>query len=364
MVEPTPLRYEPDFVTPPGQTLQDTLDGIGMRQAEFAKRTGNSAKTINEIVRGKAPITPDMALRFERVLGVPASFWMNFERSYRESLARAKERALLQKQVQWLKRFPFKKMIQYRWLREFGDTVTQAQELLGFFGVASPDCWNELWIEQPLAAFRQSKAFQSNPEATAAWLRRGEIEGHRIETRPFDEARFRRALVDARRLTLEPPDVFQERLKALCAECGVAVALVRELTGVRMSGATRWLKPDKALIQLSLRYKTDDQLWFSFFHEAGHILLHGKRSVFLDTEDMHGDREEEADAFSRDLLILPKDFDRFAASGEAQRREAIRSFAASIGVAPGVVVGRLQHDGHLPHTHCNGLKVRLEWAQN
>ncbi len=367
MADRSALRYEPDYVSPPGETLQETLDALGMTQAELAERTGRSPKTINEIIKGKAPITPEMALQFERVLGVPASFWMNFERNYRESLARAEERERLAEQVQWLRQFPLKQMIEFGWIAKCEDKVSQVQALLSFFGVASPERWKEMWREQPLAAFRGSKVFQSKPGAVAAWLRQGEIEGHHIETRPFDEARFRRALVDARRLTPEPRSVLQKQLAGMCAECGVAVALVRELTGVRMSGATRWLKPDKALIQLSLRYKTADQLWFTFFHEAGHILLHGKRSVFLDDEnvyDMRGDQEEQANAFARDMLIPPRDFEQFLADGKAHCKEAIRSFAAGIGVAAGVVVGRLQHDGHLPHTQCNDLKVFLEWTGN
>ena len=77
----------------------------------------------------------------------------------------------------------------------------------------------------------------------------------------------------------------------LCAHAGVAVVFVQELPNTGISGSTQWLTPTKALVQLSLRYKTDDQLWFTFFHEAGHILAHGKRQVFLETDQK--DREEE-----------------------------------------------------------------------
>jgi len=77
-------EYAPDFVFPPGETLLETLEAVGFSQAELAERTGRSKKMINEIIKGKAPITPRMAIELERVLGVPAGFWNNLERLYQE----------------------------------------------------------------------------------------------------------------------------------------------------------------------------------------------------------------------------------------------------------------------------------------
>jgi Zn-dependent peptidase ImmA (M78 family) len=140
------------------------------------------------------------------------------------------------------------------------------------------------------------------------------------------------------------------------------VTLVPELPRTRTSGATRWLTPQKALIQISFRYKTNDQFWFTFFHESAHILLHGKREIFLE-DDKRGSRienEQEADSFAKKILISEQELKKFVKSGK-RRIQDIRWFADTIGVAPGIVVGRLQHDGVLPHSHCNGLKTKLDW---
>lgn len=154
----------------------------------------------------------------------------------------------------------------------------------------------------------------------------------------------------------------------LCADAGVAVVFVPQLPQTRTCGATRRLNPNKALIQLSLRYKTNDHLWFSFFHEAGHILLHGKRNVFLEGGSVQGveeqDKEEEANKFAADILIPLDELKRFLASGQYRSKAGIVQFAKEIGIAPGIVVGRLQHDGKLPQGHCNELKCRLEWVSN
>jgi hypothetical protein len=128
--------------------------------------------------------------------------------------------------------------------------------------------------------------------------------GEKIRCEPYSEAKFRQALHAARAVAAEMPRDFAARLAAICAEAGVALVFVPELPKTRVSGATRWLTPEKAMIQQSLRHRRDDQFWFTFFHEAGHVLLHGKREVFIDgAEREQNDCETEADRFASDFLI-------------------------------------------------------------
>jgi hypothetical protein len=138
---------------------------------------------------------------------------------------------------------------------------------------------------------------------------------------------------------------------------------VPELPDTGISGATRWLSPVKALLQLSLRYKTDDQLWFSFFHEAGHIVLHGKRDIFLENPGEDGEKENQANAFAAEMLIPRSALEKFLSSTPVLSKRGIRNFAESLGIAPGIVVGRLQHDGNLRFDFCNDLKQRFEWSK-
>jgi len=358
-------RYNPDYVSPPGDTLLEVLEDRDMTQAELAERTGRPKKTINEIIKGKAAITPETALQLELVFNIPASFWNNHERRYREFLAQQEEKKRLAKQVPWLKEIPVTAMIKSGWIRRCEDKVEQLRELLNFFAVASPEQWEGIWLNNHIE-FRKSQAFQSDAGAISAWLRRGEIEASKIACAPYNATNFREALRKIRALTVELPEIFQPKVVQLCAEAGVAVVFVPELPKTRTSGATHWLNADKALIQLSLRYKTDDHLWFTFFHEAGHILLHGKRDFFLEgtgvvsVEDQ--EKENEANKFSADILIPPGDLKRFLASISKISQVNIIQFANEIGIAPGIVVGRLQHDGLLPPSHCNDLKQRWEWA--
>lgn len=354
-------RFEPDYAIPPGATIEETLESLGMTQQDLAARMGRPKQVICDIINGRKAITPDTALQLERVLGVPASFWNNRESQYRDTLARQEEQTRLEPHLAWANGFPVAKMVRRGWLPAVSVGIAQVRALLDFFGMATPADYERHWQECQLSFRRASVA--ENRNAVTVWLRRGEVLAQRAQTADYDAAKFRGVLGEARALTRLPPAEFLPRLTALCASAGVVVAFVPELPGVPVSGVTRWLTARKALIQLSLRYKTADSLWFSFFHEAGHILLHPKKAIFLDDSRQASDTPEErqANAFAADQLIAPSDWHAFTATGDFGRT-AIESFAERIGVAPCIVLGRLQHDGKVPWNALPVLKVRLRWA--
>lgn len=357
-------EYDPTSVSPPGETLRELLEEREISQTELAERTGRPRKTINEIIKGKTAITPETALQLELALGTPASFWNTRETRYREYIARQEERERLASSIEWARCFPIREMTSRGWLPKADTAAEQVHALLEFFGVASPEQWDAIQSKNQIA-FRKSEAYEVDHHALAAWLQVGVRSAERRPCSDYDRDLFRSCLSEIRDLTPEPPSVFQPSLESLCSQAGVAVEFVPQLKGCRAHGSTRWLSPRRALIQLSLRYRSDDQLWFTFFHEAAHILLHRKKDIFLEFDD-HGDatkeeeEEEEANRFAADFLIPPRDFKRIK-EWSVYSKAAISQFAKEIGVSPGIVVGRLQHEGLLPYSHCNELKVRFKW---
>lgn len=357
-------QYLPDRVSIPGETLLEVLEERGISQAELADRMGRPKKTINEIINGKAAIAPDTALQLERVLGISASFWNSREQQYREYLARQREQENLQRQIDWLQSVPVNEMAKLNWIEKCKEKVEQLQIVLNFFGVVSPEQWDTYWNSRAVA-FRKSVKFEDHRVATNAWLRKGELEAQKIDCAPYDTEKFKQALQEIRSLTVEHPKYCFPKVQELCAVAGVAVVLVSSLKGVRASGVTRWLIPTKALIQLSFRYKRDDRFWFTFFHESGHVLQEKKRDVFIETVDekdydSNDPMERDADTFAANFLIPKRDLQEFLVNGELDD-EAIAQFASEIGIAPGIVVGRLQFDGCLSYKRGNDLKQRIDW---
>jgi addiction module HigA family antidote len=361
MVATTLNQYTPDYAIHPGEILEETLEARGITRTAFAERTGLSLKTVSQIIHGKAPVTPETAIHFERVLGVSANIWNNLNAYYRLHIAKIADRRMLENKKEWAKKFPLTELTKRGFIRRRQTLAEKVEELLDFFGVASVEAWNAQF-KRIAVSYRKSPAFTSSKESVSAWLRIGEIEAENIKTSPFDKNTFKNALQEIRFLTREDPEIFELRMKELCRNSGVALLFIPELPKTRLSGATRWLSSDKALIMLSLRYKRDDHFWFTFFHEAGHIILHGKTSVFIDEVDMGTNTEEdEANRFAANILIPENKYKMFIKGG-AYYKDDIVAFAKSIGICPGIVVGRLQRDGYIQHKWHNDLtrKFRLE----
>lgn len=354
------FMFEPDYAVPPGDTLIELIESLGITQVDLAKRTGRPQKTINGIIKGKVEITAETALQFEKVLGMPAKFWLNLEYNYQEAKARITQKEQLIKDIDWLKEIPYKEMVKYNWIKACKSEVEYIHELLNYFGTASVKAWKEQWVN-PEAIFRKSKAFETYPGAAAAWLRKGEIEAQKIDCDDYNKTNFKQTLKKIRNLTVNLSDGFEKKLINYCSSAGVALVFVRELPKCPVSGATKWLTPNKAIIQMTLRYKTDDHFWFTFFHEAGHLLLHGKKEVFIHDGNNKDHKEHEADTFASNFLISEQKYKQFVQT-KRFNEASILNFARDEGISPGIVVGRLQHDELIPFSYHNKLKKRIIWA--
>lgn len=331
-------EFKPDYAVPPGDTLLEVMESLEMTQKELAVRTGLTEQTLTRIFKGEQPVSYETANRLELVTQIPARFWNNLEAQYREQIAKLEERRRLESNIQWLKTIPTKELIERGYLEAERDKVAFLRNILAFFGVSSVKAWQEIW-EKPAVAARRSLCFETRPGDTAAWIRQGELQAHEIECGPFDKKRFKEALQRIRSLTREQPEVFEPEMKRLCAEAGVAVALVREMKKVPWNGATRWLTPNKAMILLSLRGRGEDKFWFSFFHEAGHVLHDGKKDLLINDDSQDDPREVRANDFASEWLIPEKHnptIARFRAKIE------VVSLAEALGVSPGIVAGRYQ----------------------
>ncbi len=354
-------QYKPDYAVSPGWLLEERLEVQGISHAEFARRCGRSAKLISEIIAGKAPLEPETAIQFEKVLGVDASIWLGIESDYQLHRAREAEAKEAAAAVDWAKAFPVRELVKRACFPRPESDADAVSKLLAFFGVGSIDAWIGRYSLANVA-FRHSPSFKSNKAALVTWLRLGEIEAERQDCAEYNERRFRQAVRDIRGLTRQPVGAALQQTERLCNEAGVALALVPPLPKTALSGAARWLTPRKAVIQLSARHKSDDHLWFSFFHEAAHVLLHSKKQIFVDEafgED--AGLEAEANEWASNILIPQRPWEQFIAA-PLFSEVAVQEFADEQGIAPGIVVGMLQHQRLLPWTHLNGLKVRLTWT--
>ncbi len=350
--------FTPDWASPPGSTISAILEERGFSISDFARNINETNETVKKLLTGVISINDKLANNLEILFEIPAEFWLSRELQYRESIRR------LSSNKKWIDDFPYADMAEYGWVKPAKNPNQKIANCLEFFNEPTVSDWNRKYEgASKLAAFRTSKTFSSDEAAVLAWLRKGEVDSAQIQTKDWNRESFKQALHEIRTLTrIKQPSDFIPKLRSLCANCGVALVIARTPKGCRASGATRFITPKKAILMLSFRYRSDDHFWFTFFHEAGHLVLHDIKTPLLEGRDLcTGKEEEEANEFAANLLIPPEQRDSMHAL-PVNAKEVMR-FAKAIGVSPGVIVGQLQHAKIFSHKQLNKLKVRYQWTK-
>ena len=360
----TSERFEPDWAIPPGATIAAMLAARSLSRESFAGAIGESVDTVQRLLLGLETVDDSLAERLSRSLGPSRAFWVAREAQFRADAERLRHQKEADERIAWARQFPVREMVSLGWIRDFRSAAAAADECLKLFGVPDVAAWHARYGGAAVAAaFRMSGSARRDPGAVSAWLRWAEVVAERTPCGPWNPDSFREQLQAARRLSWKKyPAVFLPALRKLCAEAGVVVVVARTPKGCPASGATRFLSASKAMMVLSFRYRTDDQFWFTFFHEAGHLILHGRDALFLeDGGDTTSEEELEANEFA-EAMILPPDhmaeLDRLPLD-----KDSIMHFARRAGVAPGLVVGQLQHRKRVTPDRLNGLKRRYDWDQ-
>jgi HTH-type transcriptional regulator / antitoxin HigA len=359
----TTTEFRPDYAPCPGELVTEYLEMLGISARALARRCGRSAKLMSEILTGKATLEPETALQLERVLNVEATIWLQMEAAYRLLIARKEEQAQMAHAIAWARTFPMADLYKRKILARTRNDADTVQQLLRFFGVASVNACQE-YATSLGVSYRHSPSFDSNRNALFTWLRMGEVEANQMSCADYDRTAFLAALRTIRGLTTKPIDEFLPAMTEACAEAGVVFLIVRPLSGMAVSGVSRWLGPRKALIQQTLRHMANDHFWFTFFHEAAHLLLHSRKNVFVDGGPSGGTNdteEDEANRWAAEFLVPPRSMADFINQSEFNPQR-VRRFAAEIGVAPGIVVGQLQQYGVIEYSRFNQLKGRYQWS--
>lgn len=330
--------FEPDYAIPPGETLKEVIASMGMTQKELSFRTGLTPQSINRIMKGEQPILYETANKLELVTGVPVRIWNNLEANYREQLEKIKEEERLNRNIDWMKQIPVNELVNRNLISKKKKDTKLLKEVLKFFGVSSVTAWKNIWLDPKVAA-RRSQCFESIPGHAAAWIRIGELKAKKIECEPFNESIFKESLQEIRKLTIKGPELFVPEMIRLCSQSGVALTLVKEMKKVPWNGATKWLNPSKAMIIVNLRGKREDTFWFSFFHEAGHVLNDRKKNLYINDES-DDPVENRANEYAANVLF-PGDSRGYIP--DLRSKAKIISFAERIGLSPGIVAGQYQY---------------------
>jgi len=338
------------IAVPPGETIKEQLEERGMTQKEFACRMDLSEKHISKLLNGEVHLTPEVAERLEMVLGVPSRFWNNLEAIYREMEAKANEENALAEDIETTKLYPYKKMADNGWVPETTKPEERAKNLRKYFEVSRLCLLKGNLI--PGVACRRFSQKEAADYALIAWAQRAKLIARDVPTKPINISKLIKRIPQIRSMTNMEPEIFSDKLREIMADCGVALVFLPHLGGSFLHGAT-FLDGKKYVVGLTVRGRDADRFWFSLFHELFHVIEgHATKPEGTSEED-----ERAADAFAANTLIPIQELESFVQKRDFTKASVLQ-FAETIGVAPGIVVGRLQKDSYISFSWFNELKKK------
>ena len=338
------------IATPPGATIKEQLIDRGLSQKEFALRMGMSEKHISKLINGDVQLTPEVAVRLEMVLGIPAKFWNKLEATYREKLIKANAENEMDSDKELVKKLPYREMSKNGWVPETREATEKVIYLRKYFEVVNLEIIKDMKLSK-IACRRLAETEKGNL-ALLAWAQKAKLEARAIETSLIDLKTLKEKLPEIRSMTAMNPADFCPKLIEMLSGCGIALVFLPHIGGSFLHGAT-FCDGNKIVVGLTVRGKDADKFWFSLFHELGHILLgHINQSDGTTDED-----EEAADNFAKETLIPTVELNAFTSLNDFSKT-SICSFAQKQNILCGIVVGRLQKEGFINYNRCNDLKTK------
>ena len=345
----------------PGYYIAEIIEDMEITQAEFAIRMGTTPKTLSQLVNGQANISNDLAQKLSTMLGTSVEFWLNLQLTYDEKVIEISKAKELDAQIQMVALIDYSFFVKYANLPNTRSAAEKVASLCSYLKVADLRVFMK---PDFLVNFRTgiSHTEDKNTLNARIWLQTALNFAHNMQVDCFDANKLNDALPEIRRMTLQSPDVFLPRLRQIFSECGVAFVLLPYLKNSGINGAVKWISQEQVVLAMNDRKLNADTFWFSLFHEIRHVLQQKTKTVFISSsvkeiQDINSKLEKDADTFSQNYLIPIKEYRAFAPSRYTSDAEII-AFAHKIGIHPGVVAGRMQHDGVLPPNRCSQLKEK------
>lgn len=356
------MRYTQRLAIHPGRVLAREIDFLGMSQKELADKASVSGKLISDIINGKALISAELASSLEDIVGGSSEFWLTLCSNYESILNNNKKivdaMSASDKYREAIKNV-YSELLKVKMVSDVRQTFEKILELQKFFGITNLD--NLQRFTQ--IAFRQNNRREIDPYSLAGWLRYGDKKA--IESnisKEYDQAKLKNCLPKIKEEILNTNNDSLKRVKEMLAECGVILITTESFKRTYTNGASRWLG-GRPIIQLSDRGKSDDIVWFTLFHEIGHILKHGKKNEFIsfDQPDSESDIEKEADYFASEQLIPSNVYSCFVNrySEGPITRSNIEAFCDNNHISKSILVGRLQHDRYIRFDTFNDYKKKI-----
>lgn len=335
----------------PGQLIDATLAERGWNQRVLAIVLGVDETGVNRLVADKRPVTAELAIILEELLGIPADRLLELQKSY--DLAKARITMIPDKRryirAHLFGGLPVGEMIKRGWIRAGGvrDVSNVETELARFFGVDSPD-----QIEILPHVAKKTIVNGGISPAQVAWLYRIKQIANQLLVRRCSPTSVRNAIPKLSNLLLAKEEI--RKVPRILNESGIRYVIVESLPGAKIDGVCFWLDETSPVIGMSLRHDRIDNFWFVLRHELEHVIkLHGQVAAMLDVDLEENiaikvadipDEERIANEAAADFCVPSESMESFIARKSPLFTErVVIGFARTLNIHPGLVVGQLHH---------------------
>ena len=344
----------------PGYQIKEYIEDVEMTQDEFAKRLGITGKQLSLLLSYQASITPDIAYKLSAMIGNSIEFWLNLQSNYDAYIVKLNSIEEIEKEKM------IYSMIDKKFLKKLNIIDSSDNIDSGIYKIRRAALVSNLSMltKNDIYSFcRTSTCRDEEPKNIVCrnlWISLAYRIAQQEEVQEFNEDLIIKKIPYFRSLTLENAEIIYPILKKELSECGVSLVILPALKNSNINGAIKWIDEKRVMMALNNRGKDQDKFWFSFFHELKHVLQKVKRKIIIgeDKNKINDEYELDVDNFARETLIPSLEYESFDDYSE----NGILKFAKKIKIHPGIVVGRLQNDGKIPHDRFNGLKAKYEIA--
>jgi HTH-type transcriptional regulator / antitoxin HigA len=343
----------------PGSFIQSELDKRSWGQATLAEILGRPLAAVNEIIKGKRAVTPEMAVALGRAFDQPPELWAHREAAYRLSLVKDAVDDDTAKKARLFEVAPIRDLQRRGWISPEAQTADELEAEITRFSGERP------LSDVPTALPRKNAKLSEFSNAQSAWLMQAYHLAKKVNARTYSKASLKEGLPRIRKAAAKPE--FAAKLPMMLAELGVRLVVIEDLPRTKIDGAAFFVENDGGLpvIALSVRMDRMDSFWHTLGHEIHHIV--NEDPLSLDTDLVGKDKaqhlssiEARADQEAADWLIPSREIKSFALRAKPLFvKEAILPFASRMGVHPCIVIGALNHMGVLDWNRHADLRPKI-----
>ncbi len=342
----------------PGLHLREELTVRGIKQNELAAETSILPSQLNEILKGKRPITPDFAILLGAALNQQPERWNTLQANYDLDVARIQQG--VQEKIETIRTWQaIKEVIPVSYFRKQNELsgnlkadISHLVHLLDFSSVQQ--LITQLSGNRPAGIhFKKSSKLSEHASYINTWIRYVKHISVAQKATAFTFASKDELLTDLKKL-FQGKDVLT-KLPIVLEQYGIKLVIRGKPDHAPLDGAAFWHE-DNPVMGLTLRHLRYDNLIFTVYHELGHIFLHlgqDKATSFVDSledgKDNSNEQEAEANDFARNTLVSADRWREFTLGRSEFSDAIIQRFADNVGVPAPTIWGRLCFEGRIKY---------------